>query len=76
MVSEIVKHFEKLKKKEYKRRRGEELMVKLVSAFRAKLKTQKELDDHRRGGHAQYSPDRPECQKRGSKKTTTPKTSN
>ena len=65
---EIVKHFEKLKKKEYKKRRGEELAVKLVSAFRAKLKTQKELDDHRRGGHAQYSPDCPECKKGAARK--------
>ena len=43
-------------------------MIKLVTSFRVKLKTQKELDDHRRGGHAQYSPDCPECKRGAAKK--------
>ena len=38
--------------------------MKLYKAYKLKLRTQEELDDHRRGGHAQYSADCPEC-KRG-----------
>ena len=64
---EIVKHFEKLKRAEYKKRLVEQKIVKLVTAYRAKLKAQKDLDDHRRAGHIQYSPDCPE-RKRGAAK--------
>ena len=38
--------------------------AKLYSALKVKLKSQSELDEHRRQGHIQYSPDCPEC-KRG-----------
>ena len=46
------------------------LKHKLARAFRAlklKIKTQAELDEHRRQGHLKYSPDCPEC-KRGASK--------
>ena len=59
--SEIVEKLEELKAEDYKNRRVKKLMIRLVTAHKLKLKTQKELDDHRRGGHAQYSPDCPKC---------------
>ena len=66
--SEIVEKFEELKAEDYKNRRVKKLLVRLVTAQRLRLKTQKELDDHRRGGHAQYSPDCPECKRGAAKK--------
>ena len=38
--------------------------AKLYSALKVRLRSQGELDEHRRQGHIQYSPDCPEC-KRG-----------
>ena len=65
---EIVRDFEALKARQYRRRQGEELLIKLATAHRAKLKSQQELDDHRRAGHPHYSPDCPECKKGAAKK--------
>ena len=59
-----IKKFEILKAQEIRKRKGREKVVRMVKAYKAKIKSQKELDEHRRGGHAQYSPDCPEC-KRG-----------
>ena len=39
----------------------------LYTALKLRIKTQQELDEHRRQGHVQYSPDCPEC-KRGAAK--------
>ena len=41
--------------------------ARLYKAFKLRIRTQQELDEHRRGGHARYSPDCPEC-KRGAAK--------
>ena len=41
-----------------------ERVAKLLQAVKIRLKSQKELDEHRRAGHPRYSPDCPEC-KRG-----------
>ena len=65
---DIVKLFENLKKAEYKKRRIEQHIVKLVAARRAKLKNQQELDEHRRSGHILYSPDCPECKRGAARK--------
>ena len=43
-------------------------MIKLVTAYRAKLKAQQDLDEHRRAGHIRYSPDCPECKRGAAKK--------
>ena len=39
----------------------------LFGALKVRIKTQQQLDEHRRQGHIQYSPDCPEC-KRGAAK--------
>ena len=39
-------------------------MAQLLQACKTRLKSHKELDEHRRAGHPHYSPDCPEC-KRG-----------
>ena len=39
----------------------------LFTALKLRIKTQQQLDQHRREGHVQYSPDCPEC-KRGAAK--------
>ena len=39
----------------------------LFNALKLKIKTQQQLDEHRRQGHPRYSPDCPEC-KRGAAK--------
>ena len=65
---EIVKDFEALKKQQYRQRFREELVIKLAQAYRAKIKSQQELDAHRRAGHPQYSPDCPECKRGAARK--------
>ena len=39
------------------RRKGREKIARLIRAYKVNVKTQKQLDEHRRGGHAQYSPE-------------------
>ena len=60
-------------RKEVTRNRGDEpksngvLCEFIYIALQIRIKTQQELDEHRRQGHVQYSPDCPEC-KRGAAK--------
>ena len=54
----------RLREVEEKQREVRSYYAKLYSALKIKLKSQVELDEHRRQGHIQYSPDCPEC-KRG-----------
>merc|ERR1711973_483065 len=65
---DVVRFFEKLKQREYKKQRVQQLLVKMVAARRAKLKNQQELDDHRRAGHVEFSPDCPECKRGAARK--------
>ena len=58
---EILKEFESLKDLEQRKRRGKQKTARLVRAYKAKITSQKQLDEHRRGGHAQYSAECPEC---------------
>ena len=61
---EILYAFNMLKMRMQQTRTIREYFVNLYKALKLRLRTQTALDDHRRGGHARYSPDCPEC-KRG-----------
>ena len=50
-----------------KRRDVRDFYANLFKALKIKIRSQQELDEHRRQGHPQYSPDCPEC-KRGAAK--------
>jgi len=63
-VLEIVK---RLRMKEVNRLKVRDHYAKLYNALKLRLRSQKELDEHRRQGHPRYSPDCPEC-KRGAAK--------
>ena len=54
-------------KRDLERRKARYHLVGLYKALELRIKTQKQLDEHRRQGHLQYSPDCPEC-KRGAAK--------
>ena len=54
----------KLREIEEKRRQTRSYYANFYTALKLRIKTQQELDEHRRQGHVQYSPDCPEC-KRG-----------
>ena len=64
---EVLKLVRHLRKVDERHRRVRTYCAKLYHALRVKLKTQQQLDEHRRQGHPQYSPDCPEC-KRGAAK--------
>ena len=61
---EVLNIVKKLHELEEKRRRIRVYYANLYTALKLRIKTQQELDEHRRQGHVQYSPDCPEC-KRG-----------
>ena len=63
-VLDIVKQ---LRSKERTRLKVRDYYARLFNAFKIRLRSQKELDEHRRQGHPRYSPDCPEC-KRGAAK--------
>ena len=48
---------------EEKQREIRTYFAQLYSALKIRLRSQGELDEHRRQGHIQYSPDCPECKK-------------
>ena len=54
----------RLRKEELERWKIRDFYTKLFKAFKIKIRSQQELDEHRRQGHPEYSPDCPEC-KRG-----------
>ena len=64
---QILESFKMLKKQMQQTRKIQAYYTNLHKALKLRLRTQKELDDHRREGHAQYSPDCLEC-KRGAAK--------
>ena len=59
-VLEIVK---KIRDFDEKARHKEECYVNLLTVAKTRLRSQGELDEHRRQGHVKYSPDCPECKK-------------
>ena len=61
---EVLRIVKKLRELEETRREIRAYYTNLVSALKVRIKTQQQLDEHRRQGHIQYSPDCPEC-KRG-----------
>ena len=63
-VLSIVK---RLRKIEEKQRTIKSYYAQLYTALKVRLRTQGDLDEHRRQGHIEYSPDCPEC-KRGTAK--------
>ena len=58
---EVLNIVKKLRELEEKRRRIRVYYANLYTALKLRIKTQQELDEHRRQGHVQYSPDCPEC---------------
>ena len=64
---EVLRIVKKLRGLEDKRREISVNYTNLFSALKVRIKTQQQLDEHRRQGHIQYSPDCPEC-KRGAAK--------
>ena len=60
-VLEIVK---KIRDFDEKARHKEKCYVNLLTVAKTRLRSQGELDEHRRQGHVKYSPDCPECVKR------------
>ena len=65
--TEVVKIVHQLRIMEEKRRNVRDFCANLFKALKIKIRSQQELDEHRRQGHPQYSPDCPEC-KRGAAK--------
>ena len=61
---EVLKIVKKLREIEETNRRVRVYYVNLYHALKLKIKNQQQLDEHRRQGHPEYSPDCPEC-KRG-----------
>ena len=61
---EILSIVKRLREVEQKQREVRLYYANLYSALKIRIKSQLELDEHRRQGHVQYSPDCPEC-KRG-----------
>ena len=61
---EVLRIVERLRKIENKERKFRVYFANMYSALKLRIKTQAELDQHRREGHVHYSPDCPEC-KRG-----------
>ena len=59
-VLDIVK---KIRDIEEKARQKEEYYVNLLTVSKMRIRTQDELNEHRRQGHPSYSPDCPECKK-------------
>ena len=53
----------RLRKIEEKEKVIKSYYAKLYTALKVILKSQSELDEHRRQGHIEYSPDCPECKK-------------
>ena len=64
---EVLKIVKKLRDIEEKNRQVRIYYANLFSALKLKIKSQQQLDEHRRQGHPQLSPDCPEC-KRGAAK--------
>ena len=64
---EVVKIVKKSRALEEKRREIRVYYATLFTALKVRIKTQQQLDEHRRRGHIQYSPDCPAC-KRGAAK--------
>ena len=64
---EVLKIVRRLRDLEDKRREVRVYYTNLFTALKVRVKTQQQLDEHRRQGHIQYSPDCPEC-KRGAAK--------
>ena len=64
---EVLNIVRKLRGLEDKRREVRVYYANLFTALKVRIKTQPQLDEHRRQGHVQYSPDCPEC-KRGAAK--------
>ena len=65
--TEVLKIVHRLRIMEGKRRNVRDYYANLFKALKVKIRSQQELDEHRRQGHPQYSPDCPEC-KRGAAK--------
>ena len=61
---EVLRIVEKLRKIENQQRKVRVYFSNMYSALKIRIKSQAELDQHRREGHVLYSPDFPEC-KRG-----------
>ena len=61
---EVLKIVQRLREIEDHQRLARTYFAQLFTALKVRLRTQGELDEHRRQGHIQYSPDCPEC-KRG-----------
>ena len=51
----------KIRDIEEKARQKEEYYVNLLTVSKMRIRTQDELNEHRRQGHPSYSPDCPEC---------------
>ena len=64
---QVLKIVRRLREIENHQRLAKTYYAKLFSALKVRLKTQGELDEHRRQGHVQYSPDCPECKKGAAK---------
>ena len=64
---EVLNIVKKLREIEDTNRKVRAFYANLYIALKLRIKTQQELDEHRRHGHVQYSPDCPDC-KRGAAK--------
>ena len=64
---EVLKIVKKLRDIEEKNRQVRIYYANLFNALKLRIKNQQQLDEHRRQGHPQHSPDCPEC-KRGAAK--------
>ena len=64
---EVLRIVKRLRREDEKRREIRDFYTKLLKALKIKIRSQQELDEHRRQGHPKYSPDCPEC-KRGAAK--------
>ena len=63
-AEEVLKLVRQLREAEERRRRVRIYNASLYNALRLRIKSEQELDEHRRQGHPRYPPDCPEC-KRG-----------
>merc|ERR1711888_341922 len=68
----MLEAFNMLKKKMQQPRKIREYSANLYQALKLRLRTQTELDDHRREGHSRYSPDCPECKRGAAKQRSHP----
>ena len=64
---EVLDIVRKIREVDERNRRMTAYYANLYTSFKARLRSQKELDEHRKQGHIQFSPDCPECKKGAAK---------